>query len=385
MLKEDALITSCARTVVTPSLAGHIQGLANEPLDWEYIMEASLQHAVLPLVYQTLLKVSPESLPDTILKEMKSHFRSTVIRNMHMAAKLLKILTLFKEHGIAAVPFKGPVLAENVYGNLGLRSFGDLDILLWPHDAAKAIDLLSTRDFTPLIELSPAQFTAYMKAEDDMVLSHQTDGLVVELHWEMSGRYLSRPLDMACINDRLETVTLLDRDVVHLSAEDLLLYLCIHGTRHMWERLEWVCCVAELVRNRKDLQWGVVFKLARELKCSRILRHGLYLAHDLLDMEVPPQVTEKLAADPVLPLLAEQINNRLFPLFRPDQAAESGNRFKRLQFQVRDSLLEQAGYGWRQLTEPREADWRWLSLPACLAFLYGILRPLRLIKERFKV
>jgi hypothetical protein len=226
--------------------------------------------------------------------------------------------------------------------------------------------------------LSASQFSAYMKTEDDMVLARQIDGVVVELHWEMSGRYLSRPLDMECISSRLEIVTLFNRDIPHLSVEDLLLYLCIHGTRHMWERLEWVCGVAELIQNRKDLQWNKVFKIAEDMNCSRILRHGLYLARDLLDVKMPIQVTKELAFDPVLPRLSEQVTQHLFPLFGPEEKEKGGNRFNSLQFRVRDSLSEKVGYGWRQLTEPREADWCWFPLPACLAFMYGVFRPLRL-------
>ncbi len=146
----------------------------------------------------------------------------------------------------------------------------------------------------------------------------------------------------------------------------------------MWERLEWICCIAELVRNKSDLQWDKAFKLASDVKCSRIVRHGLYLAHELLEVELPAQVTKELAADPTLPQLAEQIKQQFFPLLRPGQTVAGGNRFKRLQLQVRDSLWEQVVYGWRQLTMAREADWRWLPLPAYLAFLYMFLRPLRL-------
>jgi len=36
---------------------------------------------------------------------------------------LLKLLDLFENHGIPAVPFKGPVLASSIYGDLSLRQF----------------------------------------------------------------------------------------------------------------------------------------------------------------------------------------------------------------------------------------------------------------------
>lgn len=384
MRKEDELIICCARTVTPHLLTDRIRCLVNEKLNWKYIIQASQQHAVLPLVFQNLHTVCPNSLSDTILQEMKNSCRSTVAHNLYMASMLLKVLTLFKKQGIKAVPFKGPVLAENVYGNLGLRNFGDLDILIWPHDAGTAIDLLRSQGFKALIPLSSAQLTAYMKTEDDMVLTLQDKGLVVELHWEMTGRILSRPMDMDFINKRLETVSLLDRDVEHLSAEDLLLYLCIHGTRHMWERLDWICCVGELIRSRQDLHWDMAFKLARTIKCHRILQHGLLLTHILLETKLPKNVLDKLTADRELQKLALEIKNQILPLYEPLQSTGGGNRFKLLQYRVRDSLSDRVVYGWRQLTAPREADWRWLPMPAQLTFLYLFLRPLRLCLKQLR-
>jgi len=56
-------------------------------------------------------------------------------RNVFLTNKLFEILNLFKKNDILALPFKGPVLAESVYGDLSLRQFVDLDILVHNHDA----------------------------------------------------------------------------------------------------------------------------------------------------------------------------------------------------------------------------------------------------------
>jgi len=50
--------------------------------------------------------------------------------NVFLTNKLFEILNLFKENDILALPFKGPVLAESVYGDISLRKFVDLDILV---------------------------------------------------------------------------------------------------------------------------------------------------------------------------------------------------------------------------------------------------------------
>ncbi len=378
MQKEDEFIIGCARTALQTDLKQRLDDLLHMNMDWQYILKASQQHSVLPLVYHTLLTIQPSATSCPILPEMKKHAQATVARNLQMTAMLLKVLKLFSGQGIVAVPFKGPVLAEYVYGKLGLRCFGDLDILIEPRDIGRALQLLESQKFVPAIVLSAGQLSAYIKTEDDMVLQCQTSGIVIELHWEMTGRYLERPMDMDFIRPRLQSLHLFNTDLLHVSSEDLLLYLCIHGTRHMWERLEWLCSIAEIIRNKPDIRWDVLCSLARAMKCSRMLHHSLFLAHKILAVQLPHQIAAALSADPVLPQLHQEVTSRLFPLLLPNQAPNPGNRFHRLQFQVRESIGDKIKYGWRQLTQAREADWRWVRLPAHFTGIYVLLRPLRL-------
>lgn len=376
--KEDEFIVSCSQLALSQRLRQRVNELFGTGLNWKYIVQASHQHSVLPLVYHTLQKLNINTAACPALLELKKHTQAIVVRNLQMTALLIKLLTLFKKQKITAIPFKGPVLAEYVYGNLGLRRFGDLDILVAPQDIANAIQLLKSHNFKPNIILSPGQLAAYVKTEDDLVFQCQTSGIVVELHWELTGRYLPYPMDVNFLEPRLKLLPFLNQKIVHLSPEDLLLYLCVHGTRHMWERLEWVCGVAELIRNKPELQWKNVLSLARDLKCYRILQHGLFLTHTIFNVELPPYILEELSADPLSAELNKKIEKQLFPLFTPNQNMAAGNRFDSLQFQVQDSLGNKIRYGLKQLTEAREADWRWFPLPVHLTWLYVILRPLRL-------
>jgi hypothetical protein len=237
--------------------------------------------------------------------------------------------------------------------------------------------ILTARGFSTVLRLSKKQLNAYMKAEDVIVLINEHDGLILELHWEMTGRFLSRPLNMNFIGERLARVKLMDREVAHLSSEDLLVYLCIHGQRHLWERLEWICTVAKLV-DEKMLQWNLVFEIARGLKCHRILLSGIYLAHDIFGVNLPETVLNKIKGDSALPKIVAAVKQRLFPLSSIIQAPKPGNRFQSVQFAARDSLGEGVKYGMRELVLPREIDWKWVPLPGWLSFMYIFLRPLRL-------
>ncbi|MEK7856765.1 MAG: nucleotidyltransferase family protein, partial [Acidobacteriota bacterium] len=52
------------------------------------------------------------------------------------------------------LPFKGPLLALQAYGDISMRRFGDLDVLVKPKHFKAAVDLLSANGFVPLNEVS---------------------------------------------------------------------------------------------------------------------------------------------------------------------------------------------------------------------------------------
>lgn len=144
---EIELLLCCARTQPSPEIGQQIQTLAQQSLDWSYLLQTAARHKVLPLLYQNLKTLCPEAVPKPVLSELRNFFHTNAAHNLFLAQERLKILKLFQDNDIPAIPFKGPVLAASVYGNLALRQFGDLDILVNPKDTIKARELLITQDY----------------------------------------------------------------------------------------------------------------------------------------------------------------------------------------------------------------------------------------------
>jgi hypothetical protein len=55
-------------------------------------------------------------------------------------------------------------------------------------------------------------------------------------------------LDPKSLWERLEPIDLVGTAVLGLPLEDVLLFLCLHGFKHGWERVGWICDVTELLR-----------------------------------------------------------------------------------------------------------------------------------------
>ena len=94
--------------------------------------------------------------------------------------------------------------------------------------------------------------------------------------------------------------------------EDLLLALCIHGSKHLWERLAWICDIAGLIESQQDLNWRQLIARARATGSERMLFMGLRLAVDLIGAQLPTEVETEIKADPVVTSLSGDVVRYLF-------------------------------------------------------------------------
>ena len=179
------------------------------------------------------------------------------------------------------------------------------------------------------------------------------------------------------MQERLEPVDLAGTTLPSLAPEDLLLVLCMHGSKHLWMRLEWICSVAELVRTCPEMDWGRVMEQAHELGGERMLFVGLLLARDRLGIALPEEVRANIESDRVGRLLARRVRERLFREAEPRVMEWWGFRYK-----VRERWRDRWPYVLNFvsiLITPNAQDRAFLPLPAALSFLHYPIRPIRLL------
>jgi len=202
---------------------------------------------------------------------------------------------------------------------------------------------------------------------------------MVEIHWLITPGYFSAPLDFQRMCERLVLTSLGGKDVSVLSPEDLLLTLCMHGSKHCWERLGWIRDVAKLISLHREMRWQYAISEASKLRSERMLFLGLLLANDLLKVYLPNEVLKKVQADRVVRTLAIQVRDRLF--------RNDSNRsviFQPFLFQLRmqaglmDRIRYCVGYG-SVLMTPTVLERRLIALPDSFLPLYYIVRPIRLM------
>jgi hypothetical protein len=360
--------------------AERLRALLQDKIDWDDLLGMALQNGTTPLLYWQLNAICPEAVPHSTLAALRDDFYANAHYNVFLTEKLLKLLSLFEAHKISAVPFKGPILAILVYGNLALREFSDLDILIHPRDLMRAKALLVAQGYSLRYPLTEAQEADHLQAYHAYTFVSGDREVGIDLHWRFAPRHYAFALDLEHLWERLALTGFAGTTISNISPEDLLLILCMHGAKDGWSRLIWICDIAELIRAHRGMNWAWVIEQAGTLGSERRLLLGLLLASHLLEAELPPDIWRRILRHAGAKALAAQVCQRLF--CTPGRVSDVVGGMV-LHLRAMDRLQDKVVYGryrLRQLLTPNRHDRALLALPVRLSFLYYLLRLLRLIR-----
>lgn len=334
---EIALLLACTRAHLDPATASRVRELASAVSDWPALVDLAHRHRLVPLLYTHLRAVADDIVPPRAFAVLRDEFTANAARNLALAVELLAVTELLHSQGIRALPYKGPTLAQCIYGSLATRQMKDVDVLVRPADVGRALALLATRGYAPVTRPLPG--AGRLGLEYQCVLTRPTDSTIIEVHWSVVPRTMAPPVTLDQLwPNRLHTA-MLGRTLPSPSHEDMLVILCIHGAKHRWARLEWICGVAELLRS-KPLDWVKVEVRAERWRATRMLRTGLLLAADLLGAPVPDGVASMAGQDARAVALARSVLDGLFI----DEEAIVERLVREFQLRTQQGMLDRARY-----------------------------------------
>jgi hypothetical protein len=337
--------------------AAHVERiitLLQENIDWNYLLKLVFRHNLVSLFYRNIETVAPAALPETVRAELREQVQVNIQGNLFLTKELLHLLALFDQHGIPAVPYKGPVLATAVYGNLALRPSSDLDILVHERHILPAMDFLAAQGYQIIRPTSIATLDKSLRSlmitqwvenspwAYQLVLWHPERQGIVELHWRITPRYVF-PNGSEELWADLKPVTFGGLEILSFSPENLLWFLCVHGAKHQWKRFGWLCDVAELIRVHPGLNWQRILAQVEKLGIERRLYLGLLLANGALGSPLPEAIETKIYSTPQVKALAKQVMEGAF------DERERTSRFldlERFAFQLRaiDRMADRGRY-----------------------------------------
>jgi hypothetical protein len=365
------------RAVARSGDAEQVHRLAARVSHWDSLLELAGEHRVLPMLFSRLRDMG-SAVPQFTQERLRAEYDRNMFQSIANALELIAVLKAFDDEMIPAMPFKGVVLGASIYRNLATRPAGVLDLLVHYRDLVRATTVVLKRGYelkTPVgADGTPAQLDYY-----EYHFERQTDGRVLELRWrlELTVPKFRRDLGMDWVWPRRRITILAGAEVPDMSPEITLLMLCMHGSKHVWSRLIWICDVAQLVASSPSLDWNEVTSQANKVGLRRTLALGILLAHRVAGTEVPHTVLRRFEADATADLLAQHIQKNLFDEPGSTPSGPIPYSIQLLDFRDRVGLLLTTNF-----LRPNERDRAAFPLPKSLHALYYLVRPVRIFLDR---
>ena len=351
-------------------------------IDWHKLLNLAERHGVLPLAAHNLTDYGRGQTPEMELALRSAH-DACLRRNLWFAAELVRIMRHFAARQVTVCPFKGPVLTQSLYRDLGSRSFSDLDFLISPVDFDRAKQALAEIGYLPSADMAPAVERLWLQngyeRSFDSVTDSAEDGSgqkkivwkhLVELQWAMLPRFYAVDLRIADLQARASRIVVGEYEMPCLSPEDSLLVLCLHASKHLWTRLVWLADVAETLRTQ-TVDYELAFSRARTHGIARILGVSFWLVKNVLHADLPNPAEQLIASDPEIPALGREFALRLE---RSENYHFESTKYFRLLLRLRERPADRWRYAWRLAWTPSNGDVEAVRLPEFLFPLYRVVR-----------
>jgi len=348
----------------------------NEDEYLQNLISLSIRHGILPLVYKAIKEISAQdntAIPHNFLNDLKAHYMSISQRNMLMSGELIRIMKLLRENHIEALAFKGPALSQMAYGDITLRQYVDLDVLTRKKDIYKIDALLKAQGYERLLSITPTQEKVYIQYAHDLGLIHKQKGVHFEMHWSFLDEDYPMQVDLEDFWKETQEVKLNSYPVSTFSNENLIVYLSIHGSKHLWERIEWIKDIDLLIR-KNDIDWEKVIDKTNGTGFEKMVYLGLFLNASLFNTPLPDLIQKEIAKYPQM----EQLSTFIFKSW-----ATPKSTFQKTTAMLKlfPGIKEKTIYLHKVILKPSFNEYWYVDLPKGFYWGYYLVRPYLLLKK----
>jgi hypothetical protein len=332
-------------------LRGEPSSAAVEEDAWHDVLDLAEEQHVLPY-FAARLRESGEALPEAVEQRLAEREREAVLAGFRWTGELKGLLASFAKVGIAMIPLKGPMLAERLYGGVQYRMCRDLDLLVHRGDVAAAEALLVELGFDA--NGRPNDFHHGWRRAATLVELHFDVAAVMDLDFAIEGAW-----------QRVEWGSFAGVPALQFAEADELLFLCLHGLRHSYERLNLVLDVALALEHS-----GTGLRLRPEVAgMGGVVMLGCALAQRLRPRQVPAVRIECSAkASARIERAAEEVWVELMTVAGPSHTWRSQQAL------FLATELTRGGRIRRLIRRVRSASARLLETDYAFAARYGVRR-----------
>jgi len=357
--------------------AEKIVALCNSDVNWNGFLSLVFMHGVQPQVYATFRKFAHDRVPKIIFEKLREQ-KILVSQNMlYFSAELMRLLQLFTRNGIDSIPLKGIALSLQLYGDPGMRSSSDIDIMVKPHDLDRTCQILEAEGYQCAVfgqKMTKRQKEYVRKNFYHIEYYNLEKRLCVELHWAFGSLWLPEQTSLVWRN--LKPFDWMGTSINIIDDNFLLLILCDHGVRHRFCCLKWLSDIVKLISGSSVINWEKLIEISESLDLNRTLAHSGLIIYWVYGIPLPDRLQSLIKNDKT----SAKISSKVFELLTSNVAGSvfSGSRLGGLglAWQIKRIRPSIPLYRLFKSNLLHPIDFQFIRLPDFLFWLYYPLRPL---------
>ncbi len=375
---EARLLLASATTAPTVERTERARQSLRQIRDWDALVRLAMHHGVLPLVHRYLTAECGSEFPAEAAAKFRLQDQLNVLHNRHLTNELARYLRAFAQAGVRAIWFKGPILASLAYGDIGLRQFSDLDLLIAKSDLATVAEILIAAGYNSHLSRRDGITGGYFQEFEECFSGPNRLG-AIDVHWKMTPKAFPFGPSDDEVFARAISYPLGDDAVPTLAPDDLFLYLCVHGAKHGWPKLEMICDIAQLLRAPGLIDLDVVLRRASHLGSRRMVLLAIYLADAIGGDAIGGMGAEGPLAEARRDRAAVTVGDRVMrALFSRLDSSDRVFDPWRVPLGAIEDTRARMVYIVRRLLAPTMGDFEMIPLPAAFFPLYWVIRPFRM-------
>jgi hypothetical protein len=372
------VLLASARLRMPPPMRSRVRSHLAGQIDLRRLLRMAMRHKMAPLLGHHLAD-HPDLVPARVLQYLAQWNGENARRMLQSLADLIHLRALLADAGIESIPYKGPTLGAQIYGSAALRQSNDLDLLVEPDDVLRAREVLLTAGYTPRHVLSGGGARFMVRSRYSEAFDHG-QRTRVELHWAFTNGDIGFDVGARDLTPNTVPVSVGGVSLPGFGREDLLLTLCVHGSKHRWDRLEWLAGLGEAIRGASGIDWDALVARATRLGVRRMLLLGLLLVHDLLEAPVPARILARARADAAVVRAAGEVPRFLVEeAADPDAASLPTDLFR---YELRERWRDRVRFILYRATTPSQPErWSAVTVGNLVLPVHALARPFHVLRK----
>jgi hypothetical protein len=274
------------------ALTGDLEGFA--PGLTASRLAALRRHQLTPWLYHTTMQRQwATELPPPVLATLRHDYALSLRAALQQEREISGVIQALAAAGVETTVLKGAELRYRLYGDPGVRTISDLDLLVSPAALARAEGALAGLGYHLYGEHQLRAAAWQQVGSENIYVPPPPLALLVDLHWETTSVFHYYRLPYEPLRQAALALDLYGAPVFVLAPEHTLIHLCLEACED-FPRLNLLLDLAVMLREA-PVDWDRFLKAAAQFHCQRPVFLMLSLLSRFLPRQVPPPVMAALA------------------------------------------------------------------------------------------